>query len=185
MTQDAVSTDPPRTDKALSGQTAGLYPAAFRMTRNTHDAEDLVQETLAKALAASARLQPGTNLDAWLHRIMSNTFISWYRKRQREQQLVPGMLAGGYVTRSYKDAGSRSAEDQVVASLIDHDLVAAMRALSRKRRVTVYLADVEGLSYQQISDWTGIPVGSVKSSLHRGRTALRAALAARGPAGFG
>jgi RNA polymerase sigma-70 factor, ECF subfamily len=147
------------------------------MTRNAEDAEDLVQETLAKAFAASARFGTGANLNAWLHRIMASTFISWYRKRRRGPLLVPAQCTGGRDIRSYESAGSRSAEDQVVARLINDDLVAAMLALPYKHRITVYLADVEGLKYQEISDRTGIPVGTVKSCLHRGRTALRAALA--------
>jgi len=177
MTQPAVRPGPVWPGEALTGHAAGLYAAAFRMTRNADDAEDLVQETLAKAFAASARFATGTNLNAWLHRIMANTFISWYRQRQRGPLLVPAQCTGGRVIRSYESAGSRSAEDQVVARLIDDDLVAAMRALPYKHRITVYLADVEGLKYQEISNRTGIPVGTVKSCLHRGRTALRVALA--------
>ena len=181
MTEAAARPGPVWPDEVLSGQAARLYPAAFRMTRNADDAEDLVQETLAKAFAASARFGTGTNLNAWLHRIMANTFISWYRKRQRGPLLVPAHGTGGRVIRSHESDGSGSAEDQVVARLIDDDLVAAMRALPHKNRITVYLADVEGLTYREISDRTGIPVGTVKSCLHRGHTALRAALAAGAP----
>jgi RNA polymerase sigma-70 factor, ECF subfamily len=128
MMQAPVRPGPVWPDEALTGQAARLYPAAFRMTRNADDAEDLVQETLAKAFAASARFGTDTNLNAWLHRIMANTFISWYRKRQRGPLLVPAQCSGGRVIPSYERAGSRSAEDQVVARLINDDLVAALAA---------------------------------------------------------
>jgi RNA polymerase sigma-70 factor, ECF subfamily len=162
-------------DEALRHHAACLYPAALRLTRNPADAEDLVQETLAKAFTASGRIQPDTNMNAWLRRIMTNTFISGYRKRQREARLltrnaVLQMPPAGLI------AGARSAEDDAVARLIDADLVTAMRALPSRLRLAVYLADVEGLRYQQISDLTGMPVGTVKSCLHRGRGRLRASL---------
>lgn len=185
MSQSAFDPDPVWAEEALSGQAAGLYRAAFGMTRNAYDAEDLVQETLARAFAGSARFRPGTNLNAWLHRIMTNTFISWYRKRQRAPQLVLATGTDGRLTRAYEEACSRSAEDDAIDRLIDDDLVTAMRALPRKRRITVYLADVEGFTYQEISDRTGIPIGTVKSCLHRGRSTLRAALSARALAGAG
>lgn len=176
MTQP-VSPGPAWLGEALTERAAGRYPAAFRMTRNADGTEDLVQVTPAEAFAASARFRIGANLNVWVHRVMANMFTSWYRKRQRWPLLVPALGIGGCVIRSDESARSRSAEDQVGASLIDGDLVAAMRALPYKYRITVFLADVEGLKYREISDRTGIPVGAVKSCLHRGRTALQAALA--------
>lgn len=181
MTQAAVNPGTVWAGSKLSGHATGLYPAALRMTRNTHDAQDLVQETLAKALAAPALSEPGTNLNAWLYRIMANTFASWYRRTQRVPRLVPAQEAGEQLTRPYS-AGSGSAEDQVIADLIDADLAAAMKALPYRSRLTVYLADVEGLTYREISNRTGVPIGCVKSRLHRGRAALRAALTAGAPA---
>jgi RNA polymerase sigma-70 factor (ECF subfamily) len=152
-----------------------LYPAALRMTRNAPDAEDLVQETFAKALAASGRFQPGTNLNAWLRRIMINTFISGYRKSRAEPQFVTGdALASQLICAQSHDG---SAEDQFVKRLLDADLIAALRALPDRHRTVIYLADLEGLGYRQISALTGIPLGSVKSCLHRARHRLRADLA--------
>jgi RNA polymerase sigma-70 factor (ECF subfamily) len=153
-----------------------LYPAALRMTRNAQDAEDLVQETFAKALAASGRFQPGTSLNAWLRRIMINTFISGYRKNRAEPQLVTGDAVGLPPLRAQSPDGS--AEDQVVGRLLDPEVIAALRELPDRHRIVVYLADLEGLGYRQISALTGIPLGSVKSCLHRARCRLRAELGA-------
>jgi RNA polymerase sigma-70 factor (ECF subfamily) len=153
---------------------ARLYPAALRMTGNPPDADDLVQETFAKALAASAQFRPGTNLHAWLRRIMVNTFISGYRKRRAEPQLVTADATGAQLLSAQSRDGS--AEDQVVRRLLDANLTAALRALPDRQRMVVYLADLEGLGYRQICTLTGIPLGSVKSSLHRARSRLRAEL---------
>jgi RNA polymerase sigma-70 factor, ECF subfamily len=136
-----------------------------------------VQETFAKALPARGQFRPGTNLNAWLHRIMTNIYISGYRKRQREPPLVSGDAVGWQLdfTRS-RYGTARSAEDHVIAHALNADIVTAMRALPARHCMTVYLADLQGLGYRQISDLTGMPVGTVKSSLHRGRTRLRAQL---------
>ncbi len=177
----AAVTEPVWTDDASRRQAARLYPAALRLTHNPADAEDLVQETFAKAIAAYGRARPGTNLNAWMYRIMTNTFISGYRKKRREVQLLSRGEARWRVMPAQEDAGGRSPEDCVVDPVIDAEIVAAMRALPYRYRLAVYLADVEGLKYQQISDLTGMPVGSVKSSVHRGRCRLRARLAAHAP----
>jgi len=169
------------TDDLIRRYAARLYPTAFRMTRNPADAEDLVQETFAKAFAASARFRPGTNLNAWLYRIMINTFISGYRKRRGEQALAVEDPADWQPTRTRPAASAGSAEDDVLGRVIDADVVAAMRALPPRYRVAVYLADVEGYRYREISALTGIPIGTVKSCLHRGRGQLRTRLAARAP----
>jgi RNA polymerase sigma-70 factor (ECF subfamily) len=153
-----------------------LYPAALRMTRNTPDAEDLVQETFAKALAASARFQPGTNLNAWLRRIMINTFISGYRKNRAQPQFVTGDAVSAQMLRARSPDGS--AEDQVVGRLLDPEVIAVLRELPDRYRIVVYLADLEGLGYRQISALTGMPLGSVKSCLHRARCRLRTELRA-------
>ena len=157
---------------------ANLYPAALRMTGNAPDAEDLVQETFAKALAASGRFQPGTNLNAWLRRIMINTFISGYRKSRTEAQFDTGGALGQRLLRAQSQC---SAEDLLVESLLDADVIAALRELPHRYKIVVYLADLEGLDYRQISTLIGIPLGSVKSRLHRARYRLRAELSAYAP----
>jgi len=172
----AVTADGVWAEDALRANATSLYPAALRITGNAPDAEDLLQETFAKALAASGRFRPGTNLNAWLRRIMINTFISGYRKRRAEPQFVTGNAIGARLLSAQSCDGS--AEDQVVGRLLDADLTAALRALPDRHRTVIYLADLEGLGYQQISDLTGIPLGSVKSCLHRARYRLRAELGA-------
>ena len=172
----AITADGVWAEDVLRAYGASLYPAALRMTGNPPDADDLVQETFAKAFAALDRFKPGTNLNAWLRRIMINTFISGYRKRRAEPRFVSGDVAGLQLfgARSHDD----SAEDQVVGRLLDADLTAALRALPDKHRMVVYLADLEGLGYRQISALTGLPLGSVKSCLHRARYSLRTKLGA-------
>jgi RNA polymerase sigma-70 factor (ECF subfamily) len=180
MTDATVAVSSAWARDALTDRAPRLYATAFRMTRNREDAEDLVQETLAKALAACRKLPPSANLNAWLHRIMTNTFITGYRKRQREARLS-GIVAGWQAASASSRAITRSAEENVVGHVLDIDVVAAIRALPRGQRVTVYLADVEGLGYDQIADLTGMAVGSVKSCVHRGRGRLRTRLAAYAP----
>jgi RNA polymerase sigma-70 factor (ECF subfamily) len=170
----AVTADEVWAEDALRAYATSLYPTALRMSGNAPDAEDLVQETLAKALAASGRFEPGTNLNAWLRRIMTNTFISSYRKRRAGPQFVAADDIGSQLLRTQAHHGS--AEDQVVGCLLDADLTAALRALPVRHRIVIYLADLEGLGYRQISALTGIPLGSVKSCLHRARHRLRAEL---------
>jgi len=172
----AVTADGVWAEDALRFYGTSLYPAALRMTRNPPDAEDLVQETFAKALAASGRFQPGTNLNAWLRRIMINTFISGYRKSRAEPQFVTADVIGSPPLRAASADGS--AEDQVIRRLLDPEVIAALRVLPDRHKIVVYLADLEGLGYRQISALTGIPLGSVKSCLHRARCRLRAELGA-------
>jgi len=180
MTAMTVAPGPGWADDVLRACAARLYPAAIRMTGSMPDAEDLVQETFAKALAASAQFQPGTNLGAWMRRIMTNVYITGFRKTRRQPPLVSGDAARWQLDFAWSRNGAdpRSAEDQVIARALDADIVTAMRALPDRHRVTVYLADVQGLGYRQICDLTGMPIGTVKSSLHRGRTRLRAQLVA-------
>jgi RNA polymerase sigma-70 factor, ECF subfamily len=177
----AVATDGLWAEDVLRAFARRLYPSALRMTGNAPDAEDLVQETFAKALAASGRFQPGTNLNAWLYRIMINTFISGCRKRRAEQRFVTADSIGSQLLRAQSRDGSP--EDQVVGCLLDAALTAALRALPDRHRLVVYLAYLEGLGYRQISALTGIPLGSVKSCLHRARYRLRAELGAYAPQG--
>jgi RNA polymerase sigma-70 factor, ECF subfamily len=177
----AVAADGVWAEDVLRTHAASLYPAALRITGNAPDAEDLLQETLAKALAASGRFEPGTNLNAWLRRIMINTFISGYRKRRAEPEFVTADSVGSQLLRAQSRDGS--AEDQVIGRLLNSDLIAALRALPYRHRMVVYLADLQGLGYGQISALTGIPLGSVKSCLHRARYRLRAALGGYAPQG--
>ncbi|WP_084263100.1 sigma-70 family RNA polymerase sigma factor [Actinomadura formosensis] len=156
-----------------------LYASAVRMTRNTADAEDLVQETLAKAYVNFHQFQEGTNLKAWLHRILTNNFINTYRKKQREPQragseeLEEWQLAQ---TEAYA-SGFRSAESEALDRIPDSRVTAALHALPKDFRDTVYLADVEGYPYKEIAELMGTPIGTVMSRLHRGRKQLRESLA--------
>jgi RNA polymerase sigma-70 factor (ECF subfamily) len=158
----------------------GLYRRAVRITNSHVDAEDLLQETMFKAYRAFRTFREGTYLNAWLHRIMTNTYINGYRAQQRRpaqcsiQQSTAMHLA---VDAQQSPTGGRSAEDQLLELLPDEDIRSAMEALPDQFRTTVYYADVEGYRYREIADLTNAPVGTVMSRLHRGRRQLRRRLA--------
>jgi RNA polymerase sigma-70 factor, ECF subfamily len=152
-----------------------LYPAALRMTRNPSDAEDLVQETVTKAYAAFHQFKPGTNLRAWLHRILSNTFINGYRKRRREpiQDLGVDFQEDWQTSNDPLVPPVRSAEAEVIERLASSEILQALRELPAEFRVPIYLADIEGYPYREIAEMMGTPIGTVMSRLHRGRAKLR------------
>jgi RNA polymerase sigma-70 factor, ECF subfamily len=182
MAQAAAQDDPQlreRFERDVLPLLPSLYGAALRLTRNPSDAEDLVQDTYLRAFRGFAGFREGTNLKAWLYRILTNGYITTYRKRQREPQTVAGPddIDEWYL---FDRLGGRSvegsAEEVVLDRLPDTAVKTAVESLPENFRLPVLLADVEGFSYKEIADIMGTPVGTVMSRLHRGRKALEKAL---------
>jgi RNA polymerase sigma-70 factor, ECF subfamily len=158
-----------------------LYPAAVRMTRSHQDAEDLVQETMAKAWAAFGGFESGTNIRAWLYRIMTNTFISGYRRRDRAPMLLREDLVDRMALPLWPSGlpALRSAEAEALDRMPAEALRQALRELPEDFRTAVYLADVEGYTYHETAAMMGTPIGTVMSRLHRARRTLRTKLTDR------
>ena len=160
-----------------------LYNAALRMTRNPNDAEDLVQETLAKAYAALHQFTPGTNMRAWLHRILANTFINSCRKRGRQPaQTLRAEFDDVDSAADPLGRPARSAEAEALDRLESSPVMQALQELPEGFRAAIYLADVEGYPYREIAVMLDVPLGTVMSRLHRSRARLRRTLSA--PSGY-
>ena len=157
-----------------------LYGGALRLTRNPADAADLVQETYLRAFRSWKQFQPGTNLKAWMYRILTNLYITTYRARKRQPQMVSATDSDDfdlYQNLVEHGAGAApSAENIVLDALGDEDIKKALSDLPDDFRMVVSLADVDGFSYKEMADILGIPIGTVMSRLHRGRKALQKSL---------
>lgn len=156
----------------------GMYGSALRLTRNAQDAEDLLQETALKAFQGFGGFEPGTNLKAWIYRIMTNAYISRYRKARREPQTLSADRSDDFslFDQLVAEGADASPEEAFLSRIPDHEVAAALEDLPDQFRIAVLLADVEGFSYKEIAEITGVAIGTVMSRLFRGRRALQKAL---------
>jgi RNA polymerase sigma-70 factor (ECF subfamily) len=156
-----------------------LYAAALRYTKNPEDARDLLQDTYLKAFNSFHQFEEGTNLRAWLYRVLTTTFINSYRKDQRRPQLASGELEDWQLAQAQSHTSDlgKSAEAEALENLPDSDIKRALQEIPEEFRIAVYLADVEGFSYKEIAEIVNVPAGTVMSRLHRGRKLLREKLA--------
>ena len=152
-----------------------LYSAALRYTKNPEDARDLVQDTYLKAFTSFHQFEEGTNLRAWLYRVLTTTFINSYRKKQRQPLLSNNEIEDWQVAKaqSHTSDQGKSAEVEALEALPDSDIKRALQELPEEFRMVVYFADVEGFAYKEIAEILGVPAGTVMSRLHRGRKQLR------------
>ncbi len=181
MTQRRTLTDEERRERFTAEALPHLdrlYSAALRYTRDPSDAEDLVQETITKAYRSFHQFRPGTNLRAWLYRVLHTTWISMYRHRQRRpQETLQDEIDDFSLYDELARTGTQSVEGEVLGWLTADEVKQALADLPESFRLVVYLADVEGFSYREIADIMQTPQGTVMSRLHRGRRALQKALA--------
>ena len=156
-----------------------LYAAALRYTKNPDDAKDLVQDTYLKAFISFHQFEPGTNLKAWLYRVLTTTFINSYRKGQRQPLRADNEIEDWQLAKSASHTSDqgKSAEVEALEKMPDSDIKRALQEIPEDFRIAVYLTDVEGFSYKEVAEIVGVPTGTVMSRLHRGRKALRLLLA--------
>ena len=156
-----------------------LYAAALRYSKNPDDAKDLVQDTYLKAFSSFHQFEPGTNLKAWLYRVLTTTFINSYRKGQRQPQIANTEIEDWQLaaSASHTSDQGKSAEIEALENMPDSDVKRALAEIPEEFRIAVYLADVEGFAYKEIAEIVGVPTGTIMSRLHRGRKALRILLA--------
>ncbi len=183
--EDAAADSDPRArfEQNALPYLSALYPAALRMTRNPADAEDLMQETITRAYTAWHQFTPGTNVRAWLHRILANTFINTCRKKNREPARAPGTdpHSDWYAGADPLSPPARSAEADALDKITDADILNALRDLPTDFRTAIYLADIEGYPYREVAQIMDTPIGTVMSRLHRARARLRHQLAHYAP----
>ena len=177
LPEDVTTADKARFQEEALPVLDSLYAGALRMTRNPQDAEDLVQETMLRAFRSFNRYEPGTNIKAWLFRIMTNAYINTYRRRQREPQKVSQDEVQEFdLYQELKDHDPQyqaTPETIVLDSLVDSDIIEAIDDLPEQFRLAVVLSDIEGFSYAEMAEIMDVPMGTVMSRLHRGRKALQ------------